>query len=301
MRLSAALLVAALAGLLALAWASGALQAVTWWAAQAQHTLQSALAGEIQRLRAGEPGALAALLALCFGYGFVHALGPGHGKVLITGAAVGMRASAARMAAIALAGSLAQAAVAVVLVYGTLLAIALPARDLVAVSERWLGPLSAGLIALIGIWLVVRGLRGLAVPRTPASQDSGHAHTHGPGCGHAHGPDPEAVARAESPRAMLALVAGMAARPCTGALVVLVLAWRFGLQGAGAAAVLAMGLGTAAFTVLVAVLAVTGREAAFLGAGGGRGGRLLAPVLQIAAGGVIVLASASLLAVGPAG
>jgi nickel/cobalt transporter (NicO) family protein len=284
MRLSALILVAVLVAGFALAWASGALQALTWWAVQQQHALQGALAGEIQRLRAGEPGALAALITLCFGYGFVHALGPGHGKVLITGAAVGMRASAARMAGIALAGSLAQAALAIALVYGVLLVLAVPARGLVETSERWLTPLSAGLVALLGLWLVGRGLR--AFRRT--------AHVHGPGCGHAHGPDPEAVARAAGPGAVLALIAGMAARPCTGALVVLVLAWRFGLQGAGAAAVLAMGLGTAAFTVLVAVLAVTGREAALVGAGS-RGGRL-APVLQIAAGGAIVLAGAGLLA-----
>jgi len=290
-RLGATLLAAALAGGVALAYASGALQSVAWWAGQAQHGLQSALAGEIQRLRTGEPGALAALMALCFGYGFVHALGPGHGKALIAGAAVGMRASATRMAGIALAGSLAQAAVAIALVYGTLLAVALPARDLVAASERWLTPLSASLIALIGLWLVVRGLRGFRA--TPG-------HAHGPGCGHAHGPDPAAVARAESPRAVLALIAGMAARPCTGALVVLVLAWRFGLHGAGALAVLAMGLGTAAFTALVAVLAVTGRQAALVGGGSGRGARHLAPALQITAGALIVLAAASLLAIGPA-
>lgn len=172
MRLTAILVVAMLLGGLALAWATGALQAVTWWAIQQQHALQAALAAEIQRLRAGEPGAFAALVALCFGYGFVHAVGPGHGKVLVTGAAVGLRASAARMAGIALAGSLAQALLAIVLVYGALFALALPARGLVETSERWLTPLSAVLIAVIGVWLVARGLRSLR---------RAHAHGHGPG------------------------------------------------------------------------------------------------------------------------
>ena len=81
-----------------------------------QQALQAALAGRLQDLRAGEGTAFWSLLALCAGYGFLHALGPGHGKVLISGAAVGTRATALRMGMIALAGSLAQAAAAIAFV-----------------------------------------------------------------------------------------------------------------------------------------------------------------------------------------
>ena len=56
----------------------------------------------------------------------------------------------------------------------------------------------------------------------------------------------------------------------------------------GAAAVVAMGLGTAVFTLIVATLAVAGRDAAFLAAGDGRAARLLGPGLQIAVGGLIL-------------
>jgi ABC-type nickel/cobalt efflux system permease component RcnA len=101
------------------------------------------------------------------------------------------------------------------------------------------------------------------------------------------------AARATTPAATLALVAGMAARPCTGALLVLVLAWRMGLAWEGVAAVIAMGLGTAAFTVLVALAAVGGRDAAFLAAGDGRTARLLAPGLLFLGGGLIVAAGAA--------
>jgi len=55
MRLTAGLLLA-LAGLAALAlWASGGFQIIGWWVVQQQHAVQSALAGRIQALRAGEP------------------------------------------------------------------------------------------------------------------------------------------------------------------------------------------------------------------------------------------------------
>jgi ABC-type nickel/cobalt efflux system permease component RcnA len=290
MRLTAGLLlVLAAAAALAL-WASDGFQIIGWWVVQQQHAVQSALAGRIQALRAGEPAALWSLIALCAGYGFLHALGPGHGKALVAGAAVGTGATARRMALIATAGSLGQAAVAIALVYGALAIFEATARGTVAAADRWVAPAGNLAVALSGAWILWRGLRALGAARSGA-----HAHDHGPSCGHAHGPDPAEVARATGPAATLALIAAMAARPCTGALVGLVLAGRLGLAGAGIAAVVAMGLGTAAFTVLVAVMAVASRDAAFVAAGDGRAARLLAPGLQILAG-VMILGIGAVLA-----
>lgn len=282
MRLTAGLLLALAAAAALALWASGGFQIIGWWVVQQQHAVQSALAGRIQALRAGEPAALWSLVALSAAYGFLHALGPGHGKALVAGAAVGTGATARRMALIALAGSLGQAAVAIGLVYGALAIFAATARGTVAAADRWIAPAGNLAVALIGAWILWRGLRALNAARTHDL-----AHVHDDHCGHNHGPDPAEVARATGPAATLALIGAMAARPCTGALVVLVLAWRMDLAGAGIAAVVAMGLGTAAFTVLVAFAAVSSRNAAFLAAGNGRTARLLAPGLQIAAGGLI--------------
>lgn len=284
MRLTAGILLG-LAGLAALGlWAAGGFEALGWWALRQQQAAQAMLAARIQALRAGDPAAFWSLVGLCAGYGFLHALGPGHGKALIAGAAVGTRATARRMALIAVAGSLAQATVAIAIVYGALALFAATARGTVEGTEHWATLLGNLAVALVGAWLLARGLRALR-PRGRARRVAGHAHC---GCGHAHGPTPEEAARATTLRATLGLVAAMAARPCTGALVVLVLAWRFGLPGAGIAAVVAMGLGTAAFTGLVALAAVSGRDAAFLAAGEGGRARLLGPGLQIAAGTLIL-------------
>lgn len=79
MRLSFVL--ALLGGLLLLvAWRMGALALLGWWVVGLQRDLQGLLAGRIAALRAGEPHALAALLGGCAGYGFLHAVGPGHGQ-----------------------------------------------------------------------------------------------------------------------------------------------------------------------------------------------------------------------------
>ena len=88
----------------------------------------------------------------------------------------------------------------------------------------------------------------------------------------------------------LLLVGAMAARPCTGAMMLLAIAWGMGVAGAGAAGVLAMGLGTALFTVAVAVLAVFGRAQALARLNLGRLGGRLVPALQVVAGVLVATA-----------
>ncbi len=300
MRLIAGIGVVLALAALVLLHQAGALDRVAWWAAEHQRALQTRLAAQVTALRDGAPGALWTLMAVCAAYGFAHAAGPGHGKVLIGGAALGTRATAHRMGGIAVLGSLAQALVAIAIVYGGFALFEATARGAVSAAEDWIDPIGNGLIACIGLWLIWRGLRRVAGPAASPAATDGHDHHHAghEPCGHDHGPDAAAVARARGLGDTLALIAGMAARPCTGALFVLVIAWRMDLVAAGAAAVLAMGLGTATVTLAVALLAVMGREAALISAGTGRGARVVMPVLQIAGGGLIVAVSAALLFAG---
>lgn len=301
-----------LALLLAAAWATGGLAVVERWATEGQRQIQSALAGAIRHLKGGQPGALAALLAVSFGYGFFHAAGPGHGKLLIGGYGIGTRVRFGPLATIAVVSSLAQAATAVILVYAGVFLLGWTRDRLVGITEEVMAPLSYAAVASIGLWLVWRGLRQLRrgslagqAGHVATSDHAGHrhdddhhhhhdGHVHDAHCGHNHGPSLDEVARVTGWRDAVALVAGVAIRPCTGALFVLVLTWQLGIGGLGILAAFAMGLGTASVILVVAAVAVWSREGAVAALPGARIAQAL-PLIEIAAGAVIALVSAQLL------
>jgi nickel/cobalt transporter (NicO) family protein len=283
---------AGLAAVLAVAalWFWGGFNDLAQWAAARQREVQNTMAGALRALRGGEPGALMALMAVAFSYGFVHAAGPGHGKVVIGGYGVARRVPIFRLSAIALAGSLAQATTAVVLVYGGVFLLDWSRDHVVALAEVQMAVIGNVLIGLVGLWLVWRGLRGVLRPREAVAAVAGHQHSdlcdH---CGHRHGPSIDEVSRLTSWREAAAIVVAIAARPCTGALFLLILTWRMGLEAAGIAGVYVMGLGTAAVTVTVAAMSVLAREGTIGTAGRFAGLRTALPVLELTAGAAIAI------------
>ncbi len=249
-------------------WAMGGTGQVMRFATDAQREAQQAMAGALRALRAGQPGAVATLLGLSFTYGFFHAAGPGHGKLVIGGYGMAQRIPVLRLSLLAFASSAAQAVTAVALVYSALLLLDWGRQQIVGAAEEVLAPLSFALIAAVGGWLALRGVRRLSrVAKSHAHVEHDHHHSEDgtcQSCGHKHGPTVEEAASVRSLRDALMVIGSVAVRPCTGAIFVLILTWQMGIPLAGIAAAFAMALGTACVTVGVALAAVSLRESALI-------------------------------------
>ena len=293
----------ALALVLAGLWATGATEPLARWAAGQQRAVQEALAGAVRALRGGQPGAWGALLSVCFAYGFFHAVGPGHGKAVIGGYGLARRVRLRALVGLALAASLAQAALAVALVAGGAYLLDWTRPRMEGFAQTAMMPVSHALVAGLGLWLVWRGVRGLAARRAGAQEGRAdgppvgpdHHHDDACGCGDAHGPSVAQVAQVASVRDAALLVGAIAMRPCSGALFLLIVTFAMGIGWAGVAGTFAMGLGTASVTMLVAGLAVWAREGAFAAVPGVLRARVV-PGVEVVAGGVIAAVSLMLLA-----
>ena len=269
-------------------WGFGGADQIMRFASGAQRDVQNAMAAALRGLRAGEAGALATLWGLCFAYGFVHAAGPGHGKLVIGGYGAGTRVPARRLAGLALGASLAQALTAVLLVYAAVFVFGWGREQMTGVADDVLAPLSYALIGVVGLWLVLRGLRHLRPKHDHAHAGEGDVCA---SCGHAHGPTLEQAETVRSWRDAAVVIGTIAVRPCTGALFLLILTWRLGIDWAGIVGAFVMGLGTASITVMVAFAAVGLRESALQMVQHGAVARTLAWAEILAGGIVLILAS----------
>lgn len=258
------------------------------WAAGQQRSFQNVMAGGLRSIQAGEAWAVWTLCSATAAYGFFHALGPGHGKVLIGAAALASDATIKRLAVLTVLSSLAQALSAIFLVSSLVFLLQLGSGDLAMMTETWLAPASYIAIAAIGSVLVFRGARTWY-----RLNRNGNSATKC--CGHAHGPSVAEVSTLSSTRDAVALVASIAIRPCTGALFVLVIAARFDAFATGCLAVITMGLGTAAFNLTVATSGVAARRLARFGAHDHDAIQAVSATLHVTGGALILMISLGML------
>jgi len=235
----------------------GALTRFWRWIEQTQQTLYRELAGGVRTLKQERAfSAGLALVLLSFFYGVVHAVGPGHGKAVISSYALANERTARRGVILAFGSSLVQALSAIGLV--GIMAVVLNAAGL-SIRERVgeLETLSYALVAVIGAIMLFAAGRRLWRKRV-------HDHSHGEdcGCSHAHIPDAHVIQSNWSWRSAAAIMLAVGVRPCTGAIVVLVFALTQGMFWAGILSTFAMSLGTAITVSVLAAAAVGSREMA---------------------------------------
>ena len=240
----------------------------------------------------------AALIIASFLYGIFHAAGPGHGKAVISTYLLTHRQSLGRGIWLSTAASLMQGVTAIAAVLILIGALGWLARDTMG-QVRYLELASFLLVALLGVWLIWRGLRGiwrlrrqrgesaeatagkrgtpaaaansgnrpapLFVPVGPDPQRTLLAPQNAPAL-HPHGADcgcgtPHHV-NPNQRGTWYATVLAVGIRPCSGAVLVMAVSLLLGIWIAGVAAVMAMSLGTAITVSILAILAVQARDLA---------------------------------------
>lgn len=244
---------------------SGPWQALLAYIHQMQGDLHRQLAGAVRALKGDAAGeAVLFLIALSFLYGVFHAVGPGHGKAVISTYLLANESVVRRGIALAFFASFVQGLTAIALV--GLLAVLLDMSGLrVSASVGVLESASYALVALVGFWLLWSFLRPLFAHGRGAE---GHDHGAGcGGCGHNHAPDPALLSRQGLSSKGWGIVTAVGLRPCSGAVLVLLFALAQGVFVAGVAATAAMSLGTALTVSALALLTLWSKRLAIAAVG----------------------------------
>jgi ABC-type nickel/cobalt efflux system permease component RcnA len=295
------------------------------WLFAKQAEFYRSLSNLIRAMKA-DGSAVWALLGVSFLYGVFHAVGPGHGKAVISSYIVANDETWRRGVALSFASALLQAAVAVALV-GIAAALLGATAKAMGDTVRWIELASYLLITALGaklLWSKGQALlaalrsrqRGHSAPPALAGAPAGvtphahdhthhhenhahspaHHHHHDDHCGHAHGPEPAALAGQGGWWRGVTAIFAVGLRPCSGAILVLVFALAQGLFWAGIAATFAMGLGTAIAVAVIATLAVSAKNlAARLVRGDAGGGAVAIRGLEVAAAALVFAFGALLL------
>ena len=262
-------------------WAAAALS----WVVRQQSEFGQALRGGIIAYRDTSTLAPAILLiGLSFAYGVFHAVGPGHGKAVVTSYFMARESAIRRGLAMGWLIAAVQAAVAILTV-GLLGWVLSFSRMALLDSMSGVETGAYAMIVLLGVTMTWRALRG------GHGHDPDHEQGRGnQGRGHDHGPPSDRAPGSLWEFLAVGIVSGL--RPCSGSLIVLLFALANGIFGIGILAALAIGCGVALTVSGVGVTAILSRRGLIcadrLAGGGGQG--VLAAFLPRAFGALGALA-----------
>ncbi len=248
-----AVLLCALGGIVLLVWTERSLLALDTWSRLVtelqilQRQLHQDMARSLGAVREQGPIAVWSLAVLSFMYGIVHAAGPGHGKMVISTYVLTQESRMRRAIVLSVTSSIAQGITAILAIEAIVGLLGLPLRKTQHV-EAGLETVSYALIMLVGAILAARsGRRAWA-----RSRNRGEGHP-------CHCPSPRDLETPLSLRSLVGIVGSIGVRPCSGAMLVLVVAYALRLRWTGIAAVFAMSLGTAITVSAIALLCVHAR------------------------------------------
>lgn len=241
------------------AWPQVMMKSIIW-----QREVNQQMSGLLKAVAENPTKAGGSLLIFSFLYGVLHALGPGHGKIVITTWLATHPSKLKSSIGLTLASSLLQGLVAIALVVVVLTVLQLPARQL-HMSSFWLEKGSYALVGVLGLllcWRAVKKLRALLQKPKFKAFTPHHVHDAHCGCGHQHLPTQEQLQSGGDWRARLVIILSMGMRPCSGAIMVLLFSKVIGVFSWGVISALAMAAGTSLTITSLALLVHSFRQLA---------------------------------------
>lgn len=274
-----------------------------------------------------DPWQASILVGLSFLYGILHAVGPGHGKAVISSYMLANETTLKRGVLLSFASSMLQAFTALFVIGLTFLVLR---GTTVSMDDaaHYMEIASFVLIIAFGLALLWRKVPLLFRPRAvhllPEKHNHGHhhhhhdhdhhhhSHDHGHDahghehhhhaegevcatCGHSHAPDPAMLSGEFNWKTAWAAIVAVGLRPCSGALIVLTFSLLNGLILGGVLSVFAMALGTFITVAILATLAVTAKNAALRISGAAALSGRLQNIIEVSGALFIVLIGALLL------
>lgn len=281
---------------MALLWAGMTLHA-HWgafiqWCLATQITLHRYLVMYLLQLNNHQYSGGIWLLVGAFLYGVLHAIGPGHGKFIVTTYLSTNQESQAAARVVPFLGSLMQGVSAILFVFILAVGLNLASGDLSA-SRWYVEKISALMIGVFGGFVIYQALKSMRPRKMSISALTPlHEHDEQCGCGH-HGVGRELPGADWKTR--LGVVLAIGARPCSGAIMILMFANALGIVSWGIAAVMTMALGTA-LSILGLSLAVRYARSRMVSlfAADGRQLYWLVPMVKMMGGVLLILFAAVL-------
>lgn len=251
-----------------------------------QKVFNSELSGSLNALNNNQTKAGLTLVFISFLYGVFHAVGPGHGKFILTSYLSLEKTKLNQAMKITFASALVQGLVAVSLVTVIVVIFAL-SRQYFNLTLKWVERGSFAMMILLGLYWcyqVFKETKKVSKPKIksirfsqqvvqqpivqkipqkrPLVQHTYHIHDEHCGCGHKHLPTSNEMQKAKDWKTQLMLILSIGARPCSGAILVLFLSYTLELYVWGVISALVMAIGTGFTLSLFAYLVIVARNKA---------------------------------------
>lgn len=218
------------------------------------------------------------LMGVSFLYGVFHAVGPGHGKFILTGYLGFEQTKLPQAIKITWLSALVQGLVAIALVTVIVVIFTL-SRSYFNLALKWVERGSFAVMILFGgYWLwqargILQSNKRLNVtkilqispesqPLAPRFNRQPHSHSADCGCGHKHLPTVTEMGQATDWKSTAMLIFSIGLRPCTGAVLVLFLAYTLDIYYWGVLSAVAMAVGTGCTLTLFACIVLFARRQA---------------------------------------